>query len=89
MSEIACILNFSSTWPCKQTQGPIRGPPTVRLIHCDNCCTCAEQKYKQLSITQRSLQSVQRLGLFIVRNQGRNEGWQPDNCSFSNFQKIA
>jgi len=21
-----------------------RGPPTVQLLHCDNCCTCAEQK---------------------------------------------
>jgi len=31
----------------------VRGPPTVQLIHYDNCCTCKGQKYKQLLVTQR------------------------------------
>jgi len=36
---------------------------------------------KQLLITQRSLQSMPRSFMFVVRKQSRNEGGQPGNCS--------
>jgi len=45
----------------------VRGPPTTQLLQYNNCCTCTEQKWKQLLLTQRALQSKRRLSMFVVR----------------------
>jgi len=46
----------------------IRGPPTMQLVQCEDCCcTCTQQKQKQLLMTQPALQSKRGLSLFIAR----------------------
>jgi len=75
------ILNFFKHVARLINKHRARRSPTVQLLHCDNYCTCTEQKYKQLLIAQRSLQSMQRPCLFVARNQSRNEGGRPGNRS--------
>jgi len=68
------ILNLFKHMAQLINKDRVRGPPTAQLLRCDNCCTCTEQKYKQLLITQRSLQSMRRPWLFLVGKQSHNGG---------------